>query len=145
MPDRLARGIEQEVKGLNMDDIVSRVSAAAGIGPDVAKQAVGQILAFVKKEGPEGPVTEMLDKIPGAADLAPPESETNGGLMGAIGGLMGGGGGLMALAAKLTGIGLDMGEMQSVGKEVFAYAREKAGEDIVGQVVGAIPGLSQFV
>ena len=38
-----------------------------------------------------------------------------------------------------------MGEMQSVGKELFAFAREKAGEDAVGQIAGAIPGLSQFI
>jgi hypothetical protein len=41
--------------------------------------------------------------------------------------------------------GLSMGQVQSVTREIVAYAREKAGEDTVGEVVGAIPGLSQFV
>jgi hypothetical protein len=128
-----------------MQEIISRVAAAAGIGEDVAKQAVSQILAFVQKEGPAGPVAEMMSKIPGANDLAAEAGGGGGGgMMGAIGGLMGGGG-IMGLAGKLTGMGLGMGEMQSVGKEIFAYAREKAGEDVVGQVAGGIPGLSQFV
>jgi hypothetical protein len=38
-----------------------------------------------------------------------------------------------------------MGEVQSVARILLAYAREKAGEDNVGEVVAAIPGLSQFV
>jgi hypothetical protein len=102
-------------------------------------------LAFVQKEGPAGPVAEMMSKIPGASDLAAEAGGGGGGgMMGANGGLMGGGG-IMGLAGKLTGMGLGMGEMQSVGKEIFAYAREKAGEDVVGQVAGGIPGLSQFV
>ena len=130
-----------------MEEIISRVAAAAGIDNDTAKNAVAEILAFVKKEAPEGPVSEMLAKIPGGEALAATVAGEGGGggLMGALGGLMGGGGGLMALAGKLTGLGLGMGEMQSVGKEVFAYAREKAGEDVVGQIAGSIPGLSQFI
>jgi hypothetical protein len=130
-----------------MEEIISRVAAAAGIDNDTAKSAVAEILAFVKKEAPEGPVGEMLAKIPGGEALVASVANEGGGggLMGALGGLMGGGGGLMALAGKLTGLGLGMGEMQSVGKEVFAYAREKAGEDVVGQIAGAIPGLSQFI
>ena len=131
-----------------MEELYSRVAQAAGIDAGVAQKAVGQILAFLKKEGPAEPVAEVFGKIPGAAEAAAAaggESGGGGGLMGALGGLMGGGGGLMGLAGKLTGIGLGMGEMQSVGKEVFAYAREKAGEDAVGQIAGSIPGLGQFI
>jgi hypothetical protein len=38
-----------------------------------------------------------------------------------------------------------MSQMQSVTREVIAYAREKAGEDAVGEIVGSIPGLGQFI
>ena len=41
--------------------------------------------------------------------------------------------------------GLSMGQVQGVARETLAFAREKAGEDTVGEIVGAIPGLSQFV
>ncbi len=130
-----------------MNELVSRVATAAGVSEDTAQQAVAQILAFVKKEGPAGPVADMLAKIPGAGDLAASAEDEGGGggMMGMLGGMMGGGGGLMALAGKLGSLGLGMGEMQTVGKEVFAYAREKAGEDVVGQIAGSIPGLSQFI
>ena len=129
-----------------MDELIGRVTAAAGIDAGVAQQAVGQILAFLKKEGPEGPVTEVFSKIPGADEAADAAAGTGsgGGLMGGLSSMMGGGG-LMGLAGKLTGLGLGMGEMQTVGKEVFSYAREKAGEDAVGQIAGSIPGLSQFM
>jgi hypothetical protein len=55
------------------------------------------------------------------------------------------GGGLMGLAGQLSGLGLGMGEMQSVGHEIFTIAREQAGEDAVGEIAAAIPGLSQFI
>jgi hypothetical protein len=32
-----------------------------------------------------------------------------------------------------------------VTRETIAYTREKAGEDAIGEIVGAIPGLSQFI
>jgi hypothetical protein len=35
--------------------------------------------------------------------------------------------------------------MQGVTRELIAYAREKVGEDAVGEIVGSIPGLGQFV
>ena len=66
------------------------------------------------------------------------------GLMGVAAGAMGGGG-MMALGAGLMGLGLDMGQMSTVGKEVFAYARELAGDEVVGEISAAIPGLSQFI
>ena len=125
-----------------MDELIARVTAAAGIDPEMARKAVGIIFAFMKKEGPAAEVQQVMDKVPGAEALA---AEHGGGGGGLLGGLMGGGGGLMALAGKLTGAGLGMGEMQAVGKQVFAYAREKAGEDTVGEIAGAIPGLGQFI
>ncbi len=128
-----------------MDELIGRVTQSSGLDADVAQQAVGQILAFLKKEGPEGPVNDVFAKIPGADEAATAAAGGGGGgMMGALGGMMGGGG-LMGLASKLTGMGLGMGEMQSVGKEVFSYAREKAGEDKVSEIAAAVPGLSQFL
>jgi hypothetical protein len=128
-----------------MEELIGRVAQAAGIEAGTARQAVAEILAFLSKEAPADAVAQVMDKMPGAADLAATAGDSgSGGLMGALGGMMGGGG-LMALAGKLGALGLGMGEMQTVGREVFGYAREKAGEDAVGQVAGAIPGLSQML
>ncbi len=123
-----------------MQDLIARVATASGLEPDIAEQAIGKILAFLQKEGPAEDVARVLAAIPGAADLA--EAHTGGGGGGLMGML---GGGLMGLAGQLSGLGLGMGEMQTVGHEIFAIAREQAGEDAVGEIAAAIPGLSQFI
>ncbi len=85
----------------------------------------------------------MFAAVPGAAEAAGAASGESGG---ALNGLIGGpGGGLMGLAGRLTSLGLGMGEMQTIGRQVFAYVREKAGDELVGQVAAAIPGVAQFL
>jgi hypothetical protein len=56
-----------------------------------------------------------------------------------------GGGGLLALGSDLMALGFDMNQIQAVGKEVFDYARERAGDDVIGEIAGAIPGLAQYI
>ncbi len=128
-----------------MEQLIAQITQAAGIDADTAQKAVGTILGFLQKEAPPEAVNQLLEKLPGSEGLiaSAQEGAGGGGLMGAIGGLMGGGG-LMALAGQLQGIGLGMGEMQSVGKTLFAQGRELVGEDVMGQIAGSIPGLSQF-
>jgi hypothetical protein len=55
------------------------------------------------------------------------------------------GGGVLAAGTRMMSVGLSMGQVQAVTRETIAYAREKAGEDTIGEIVGAIPGLGQFV
>ncbi len=69
--------------------------------------------------------------------------------MGALGGMLGGmgaaggAGGLMALAGQLTSKGLDMGQIKSVGQEIFKYGEEQIGpEKIKRDRRRNIPGLS---
>ncbi len=127
-----------------MEQLIERVSAAAGIEPETARKAIAVILSFLQKEGPPAEVGKVIDAIPGARDATTgATAEEAGG--GFLGGLMGGSGGLMGLANRLSGLGLGMDEMHTVGREVFAFAREHAGEDTVGAIAGSIPGLGQFV
>lgn len=126
-----------------MEELIARVAAAANIPADQAEKAIGLVFAFLKREAPEE-VGDMLGDVPGgeeAAAAGEADKPKGGGLMN----MMGGGGGIMGLAAQLTGIGLGTGEMTTVGKEIFSYAREKTGDEKVGQVAAAIPGLSQFI
>jgi hypothetical protein len=53
-------------------------------------------------------------------------------------------GGIMGAGTQLMSAGLSMGQVQQVTRIVMAYAREKAGDDVVGEIVAAIPGLGQF-
>ena len=122
-----------------MDELIARLVANVGIDKATAEKSVGIILDFLVKEGLPDKVQPIVDKLPGAQALTEAQhaSDTGGGMF-AMGGLMGAG-------TKLMGAGLSMGQVQAVTKEVITYSREKAGEDAVGEIVGAIPGLSQFV
>lgn len=128
-----------------MQDLIARIVANVGVDQALAEKALGIILGFLQKEGPPAEIGQMFEAMPGAADLVAQHAGSGGG--GMLGGLMGmmGGGGVMGLGQQLMGAGLSMGQMGDLGKEVFAYGREKAGEDAMGAIVGAIPGLGQFV
>ena len=131
-----------------MDEIIARIMSAVGIGEDQAKQGVGILLNFLMKDGDAGVVGQMIEKIPGAAELLAEHSADEGGGGGGLGGMMGamgGGGGLMALAGQLQGIGLDMGEIQGMAKQFAEGAKEIAGEDTVNAVAATVPGLEQFM
>ncbi len=131
-----------------MDELIARVSEAAGVDADVARQAVGEIFTFLKAEASPEALQELMDKIPGVHDLAATlgegEAPMGGGLLGALSSMMGGGG-IMGLAGKLMALGLGMGEMQTIGRELFAYARDVAGEETVNKVVASVPALAQIV
>jgi hypothetical protein len=100
----------------------------------VAEKAVGIILDFLRKEGPADKVQVLIDALPGAeALIAANEGQPSGGM-----------GGIMGAANRLMAAGLSMGQLQCVTRELVAHGRETAGEDTVGEIVGAIPGLSQF-
>ncbi|MCA0402017.1 MAG: DUF2267 domain-containing protein [Proteobacteria bacterium] len=129
-----------------MQELVNRVAENVGLDPAQAEKAVGMILGFLQKNGPAEEIGNLMGALPGAAELAAQYTqEGGGGLMGGLMNMMGAGGGVMALGQQLMSEGIGMGQIQSLSKEVFAYAQEKAGEDTMGAIVGAIPGLSQFV
>ena len=128
-----------------MEELLGRVTQATGLDQSTAKKAIGLILGFLKKEGPPNEVNQLLAALPGADDamlMAGENSGGGGGLMGMVGSM---GGGVMALGGQLMAAGVSMGQMQPLGKELFAYGREKAGEDVMGPIVGSIPGLTQFL
>lgn len=123
-----------------MDELIGRLVADIGIDRAAAETAVGIILDFLVKEGPADKVQPLLAKLPGAEALIQKAANQGGG------GLMGGAmGGVMGAGMRMMSAGLSMGQVQSVTRAVIAYTRDKAGEDAVGEIVAAIPGLAQFV
>ena len=135
-----------------MENLIARVATAAELSPDVARKAVALIGDFIQREAPEEAVTELFEKAPDFPSIIASSTQTGGeGMGGGLKGLMGvasgsmGGGGLMALGSELLSLGLGMEQIQTLGKEVFAYAREKAGDQVVGEISASIPGLSQFI
>jgi hypothetical protein len=121
-----------------MDELIERLAANVGVDRAAAASAVGIILQFLKKEGPPDKVDQLIERLPGAAAAiqSAPEDSSSGGMFG---------GGVMAAGTRMMAAGLSMGQVQAVTRETISYAREKIGEDAVGEIVGAIPGLSQFV
>ena len=120
-----------------MEELVARLVANVGVDKAAAEKSVGIILDFLRKEGPADKVQALIDRLPGAEALLQSQSADAGGMFG-MGGIMGAG-------TKMMAAGLSMGQVQGVTKETIAYAREKAGEDAIGEIVGAIPGLSAFI
>ncbi len=135
-----------------MDNLIARVATSANVSPEIARKAVALIVDFLQREAPEQAVKELFEKAPALQAIVASSAPTGGegmgfglkGLMGIAAGAMGGGG-LVALGGQLMGLGLSMDQIQAAGKEVFVYAREVAGDQTVGELAAAIPGLSQFI
>ena len=115
-----------------MDELVTRISTSTGVDPAVARKAVVIILKFLLAEGPPDKVAFLVDALPGAREAV-------------AGARNGGSNGIMGVFNDLTAAGLGMGDIQGVARVFGTFAREKAGDTAVNDVVGAIPGLSQFV
>ncbi len=134
-----------------MDNLIARVATAANLSPEVARKSVALIADFIQREGSSDAARDLFTKAPELQAIVASAASTGGegmglglkGLMGISSGAMGGGG-LMALGGELMGLGLGMDQIQTVGKEVFAYAREVAGDETIGEITASIPGLSQF-
>lgn len=130
-----------------MQELINSVAEKVGLDPALAEKAIGMIIGFLQKNGPEGAVSAMMENMPGAAELAATHApaEGGGGLLGGLMGMMGGGGSVMALGQQLMSEGVSMGQIGALSKEVFTYAQSQVGEEKMGEIVASIPGLSQFV
>lgn len=121
-----------------MDELIERLADKAGLEKAVAGKSVGIILSFLRNEGPQPHVQALIDSIPGAdAAIASAESSR-----GTLGRLMGSG--IMAVGTKLMGLGLGMGDIQKLARELFHIGREKIGADRMNEIISGTPGLRQF-
>jgi hypothetical protein len=119
----------------SMDELIGRLVSDVGVDKAAAETAVGIILDFLSKEGPADKMQLLLAKLPGAEALMQKAANAGGSGMG----------GVMGAGMSMMSAGLSMGQVQGVTRSFIAFAREKVGEDAVGEIVAAIPGLSQFV
>ena len=120
-----------------MGELTGQLAVKAGIDNVIAEETIGIILGFLRSEGPADKVQALIDKIPGAegAIAASSNGDRFAKLMG---------GGLMALGTRLMGLGLGMGEIQNVARELLRFGRDKIGADQMGEIIAGTPGLSQF-
>ena len=129
-----------------MQELIARIVTKTGLDPERAEKALGIMLSLVRTQGNQKKVEELFAMLPGADELARlhgGDGSRGGGLLGLLGGgLMGG---PLAAIGKLQATGLNMDQIKGLGSETLAYAREKAGKDLVKQVAGTIPGLGSYV
>jgi hypothetical protein len=127
-----------------MHELMARVTATTGLDEPRAEKAVGIVLSLIRAQGDQDKVDELFARLPGAEGLAARHAgaSSGGGLAGLFGGAFGG---PLAAIAKLQAAGLSMDEINVLGRELLGFAREKAGEPLVAEVAGSIPGLSQYL
>jgi hypothetical protein len=120
-----------------MDELIGQLADRAGIDTAVAEKTVGIILDFLRSAGPSDNVEALIDTIPGAEAVIAASNEGSG-----LTNLMGGG--LMAVGTRLMALGLGIGEIQNIARELLRFGRDKIGADQMGNIIAGTPGLSQF-
>ena len=120
-----------------MDELIGQLASKAGIDDVVAEKTVGIMLGFLRSAGPSDQVQALIERIPGA-EAAIAAASGGGGLNRLMGG------GLMAAGTRLMALGLGIGEIQSIARELFKLCRDKIGADQMGEIIAGTPGLSQF-
>lgn len=126
-----------------MQDLIERVAEVAGLKTAQAEAALGIILSLIRNQGDPQKVEALFAKLPGAAELATSHGGGKASLLGRLGGgLMGG---PLVAVSKLQAQGLSMEQIKLLGAEVLRYAREKAGDQLVREAAGSIPGLSNYL
>jgi hypothetical protein len=124
-----------------MDDLIGRRVAPAGVDQAAAAKAVGIILQFLSKEVPAEEAHTLRRHVPDVDAALPATCSSlylrSPGMPGAIS--------MMEVGSQLVSAGLSTRQIQAVSSETLKFAREKAGDGAVGDIVGAIPGLGQLV
>lgn len=115
-----------------MDELIAKIVADTGVDPAVARTSVIVILKFLRHEGPTDKVDALIAMLPGAHEAMAASDA-------------GGSAGIMGIFNDLTAAGLGMAQMQSVGRSFGRFARGKAGDEAINEIVAAVPGLSQVV
>lgn len=133
-----------------MQELINRIVERLGVDTGSAENVVGIVLGFLKSEVPTEKIEPLLNALPGAEDLiakigdVSSSASEGGGILGTLGGLMGGNG-IMDVLSKLQAEGLSMDQARTLGQEIFNFAQENAGEDVINDVKDAIPGLNQLL
>src|SRR5215207_6588134 len=128
----------------SMQDLIGRIAEVTGVDQATAETGLSIILSLIRSHGEPEKVEALFAMLPGAGALATRRSGARGGgLLGRLGGgLMGG---PLVAVSQLQAAGFSMAQIRSLGSEVLDYAREKAGDRLVREAAGSIPGLSGYL
>jgi hypothetical protein len=123
-----------------MQELIRKLTRVADVDEEKAEKALGIILSLIRSEGDQKKVDALFAKLPGASELAARHKRSaGGGLLSKLGG------GPLVAVTKLQGQGLSMAQIKSLGAEVLRYAKKKAGDKLVKDAAGSIPGLASYL
>jgi hypothetical protein len=129
-----------------MADIATELAARSGVSPDLAKKAMGAILAFLKDKIPAEAFAKISNVVPeteGLMTAATAGQGESGGVVGAVTGavskLFGVGTGSAALVSKLTQLGLAPEQVQGFLKSALDLLKDKLPADVLKQITGLFP------
>ncbi len=134
-----------------MDDLIKQLTAQLGIDSNQATQAAGSVMSLLKSEAGDDLFGKVASAIPGALAAAesaktPTSAGGGAGLVGTVMGMLGGSAGKgFALAAALKALGIDESKLGSFGQIVVNFIQQKAGNDVVQQLLAKLPALQGLI
>lgn len=134
-----------------MQEVIDMIADKSGIDRAKAETIVGLILGFIKREGPQGPVSKLFAAFPDADGIAAqavqqtPSGGGFGGLVGSLGSMLGGkAGDTLTLASQLVATGVPMSQIETAAQLLLKAAKDKAGPNVVAEILGGLPALSKL-
>jgi hypothetical protein len=133
-----------------IQDFVDQIATKAAIDPASAEDAVGTILSAIQQEGDAAKVSQLLNQIPGAAELAQKHVVTvgsaNAGILGSLSGLASkvvgqDAGILVAAIGQLEETDLTMPQIKNIGTALLSYLKENANPALAKEVIDSMPAL----
>jgi len=137
-----------------IEELVEQASARTGLSLAQARLGLGAALSLIEKHGDRAKVVELLEAIPGTADLAAEGAaltqQKSGGLMNGLMRGAGGAGGAamsdaMAMGQRLARQGITTSDMQAMLPVAMTFVRNKTGRDLLRDVLTTIPGLGRLL
>jgi hypothetical protein len=138
-----------------MDELIQQLTSKLGIDPSVAQNATGKAMALVKEHAGDDLFAKISSAVPGASQAAEGASEASaggedGGMLGKLAGMAssalgGSAGGGLELGAALNSAGLDTAQIGQFVRTIVDFVKEKAGEDVVNQLLDEFPMLKTLI
>jgi len=147
-------------------DLIGQLAGALGVDSGTAEKVAGSVLGVVRHHAPEGALSDLFDKAPGAAGwlekagplLSPAQGATGDSLsdvVGTLGGLLGGSGGgaggILQGAAALQGV---TGVLEKLGVSpelaakavplVVSFIRSSLGDEGFAALLQKVPFLEEL-
>ncbi len=120
-------------------DLVTMLTSQLGINEDQAAGGAGLLFKMAKEKLGDGDFSKIANAVPDVANLIgkAPESDSSGGLMGAIGGIASALGaeklgGLANLASGFSKLNLDESMISNFIPIILNFVKDKAGDEVMG-------------